>query len=310
MLTLAAATVLIFMVGIVSAITLDQYAKVHEAYSRYQEKAEQDRHNTQKVIAESCFGMDLPAFTKCVSDKLETYDRQQATNQDLQAQKDMGFWALCTFLASCGSLIVTGIGIFYVRKSLLASHEAVETARQQLIADQRPWLLVVPTFVAPITFDQKGVKTEIALDISNIGKTPAQGVYVKAVLVNSLGSGAILEEISRVLEMRNNHKFIEATQLPGEEKIERRSFKIDRSQLKGVVPGGGLPVIPIMVPVLIVCIDYQIPFTHQLAQTMRVYTVLLKGNIGPGGALPVDSQPIPPSHLVFENFPVSGGVTT
>ncbi|WP_146767893.1 hypothetical protein [Mesorhizobium atlanticum] len=302
---------MVFMVGMISAIILDQYAKVHEAYSRYQEKAEQDRRDAQKVIAESCFGMALPAFTKCVSDKLETYDRKQASDQDLQAQKDMAFWALCTFLASCAGLAVTVIGIYYVRKSLLASHEAVDTARQQLVADQRPWLLVVPSFVRPIRFDPKGAIIEVALDIRNIGKTPAQHVYVKAKVINTLGSTVAVHITSgELLGMRNEHELIGATQLPSEERVERRTFRIDREKMRAIVPVEGLPVLPIMLPVLIVCIDYRVPFTNQLAQTMRVYGILLKSTDGVGEALPIDSAPIPIDRLTFVNYPVAPGVTT
>ncbi|CAN7647797.1 hypothetical protein [Mesorhizobium caraganae] len=168
MLTLAAATVLIFMVGIMSAIILEQYAKVREVYAVYQEHSERDRRDTEKMIAESCFGMDKSAFVKCVSDKFETYDRDQSSNQDLQAQKDMAFWAFCTFLASCVSLAITGLGIYYVRNTLLTSIEATNH-------ELRAYLSVVPDGINPLQIRPMVIGH---VRVRNVGQAIAKNVHL------------------------------------------------------------------------------------------------------------------------------------
>ncbi|MBE1706260.1 hypothetical protein HKB47_11565 [Mesorhizobium japonicum] len=168
MLTLAAVTVLIFMIGIVSAMILEEYAKVRGAYAVYQARSEQDRHDAQKAIAQSCFGMDRPTFVQCVSDKIEVYDRSQDNNQDLQAQKDMAFWAFCTFLTSCGSLAITGVGIYYVRNTLLSSIEATNR-------ELRAYLSVSPDGINPLQIRPMVIGH---VSVKNVGQAIAKDVHL------------------------------------------------------------------------------------------------------------------------------------
>jgi hypothetical protein len=183
-LALIAATVLIFMAGTVGALLLEQYAKRHQTYADYQQNAESDRRAASNKVAEACQDRSAPAFRACIADQLEAYYRDQATNQDLQAQQDMAYWAGALFVSST---ILTLIGIFLLWRTLLATQQtlaesqkateaaqaAVSVTRQIGMVQSRAYLTV-----ETIRFRNVEIGKQIAFDLKlkNFGQTPAKKV--------------------------------------------------------------------------------------------------------------------------------------
>ncbi len=134
---LSAAATFVFMVGVIAAIILGQYTKLHEVETRYQERAEKDRSKAAQIIEQSCIGMaPSKRRTDCLVDQIKAHDSQKATDEDLRAQKDMAHWAKLMFFASFATVIVAALGVYYVRLTLKATQETLREARLATAASQ------------------------------------------------------------------------------------------------------------------------------------------------------------------------------
>jgi hypothetical protein len=160
----------------------NNYAELHRSYSTYQATAEHDRRATADEISRSCFKSDFTEFSECIAQKIKTYYQQQATNQDLQAQQDMAFWAKALFILGIGQAVLTGLGLLYVWYNLQISREGVKTAlqanevnREVGEAQARAYLTVTKT---EIWYDPKSLKPYLTFHIRNSGQSPAFNLLV------------------------------------------------------------------------------------------------------------------------------------
>ena len=133
-------------------------------------------------IASACIGIVGPEFPECISNQLAAYEASKPADEDLRAQQDMALWALWMFIASCFTVLVTGVGIYYVREMLEASRSAnraavraVEVTRDIGQAEVRAYL-----GIESLTF---GVDNErnvfLRVSARNFGQSPA--IKVQAV---------------------------------------------------------------------------------------------------------------------------------
>ena len=189
-LALVALATTIFMAGTITALLISEYAKIHQVNAAYQQNAESNRATSSKKIAEACEDRDGSAFDSCIVDHLEAYYRQQATNQDLQAQQDMAFWAACLFISST---ILTAIGIYLLWQTLTASRETLVEARmatkaaveaadaaREALGAERAWL----------TFHSVGIAHHQNVTIPS-GTTHEKGMGVWIVWMNNGRSPSI-----------------------------------------------------------------------------------------------------------------------
>jgi len=106
----------------------------------------------------------------------------------------LGFWekilknaTLWTVLSTVAMAVATSMYTCYarrqwkaisdeipeVRKSAKAANTAAETARDTLIASNRPWLDVRVAIVGPLTFDDLGAHLPVLVETTNVGHSPA-----------------------------------------------------------------------------------------------------------------------------------------
>lgn len=126
-LTLITAGVVAALITVLTAIILEQYAKVHQVYATYQQHAAQDREQAAEAIAKDCANREPSDIVSCIKNELATYYYDQATNEDLQAQQNMAFWAAAAVIISTG-LTLTGIGLLWL--TLRATRDTFRTERQ------------------------------------------------------------------------------------------------------------------------------------------------------------------------------------
>lgn len=173
----------------------ERYARVHESYSRYQQSASTDRRKTADEIARTCEGMKTVAFADCIANRVEAYYRQQATNQDLQAQQDMALWGKWMFIASFAALFATvgGIWLVYLNlrearrvtaqsiKGTKAARKAVKVAKRQADLQEESFTRLERPYVLPgdITKIKRRSRRNsvsynyVGITIGNYGRTPA-----------------------------------------------------------------------------------------------------------------------------------------
>lgn len=179
-LALVALTVLVLMVAVATGIILSEYAKVHSSNAAYQANAENDRRIASDEIAQACADARGVGFRDCIGSKLEAHYRDQATNEDLQAQQDMAFWAVSLFGLGCAQLLVAMVGTYFVLRSLGQSAEGLRLANKAIVIENRPWVYLNPVSTSELVISSRGAFSHITVEISNIGKSPAQRVHVDA----------------------------------------------------------------------------------------------------------------------------------
>lgn len=159
------------------------------------------RYHTPKSYQQSakasaqraCVGLEPGAMFECVNEHSEAAYQQANSEQDLRAQQRAATSALVAAVVAFLTLIVTGVGVWFVKRTLEATLEAVKDTSEATEAmrianeiasdDRRPWLYFGHTVVSAqySSGDQEiseGLWLSGATVIHNSGRTPAKNVCV------------------------------------------------------------------------------------------------------------------------------------
>jgi hypothetical protein len=117
---------------------------------RDQVSAREHYEHTKQDNLRACIGREGAAAVECVSEAIEAAQDQSDARQDLYAQQDMSKWAFWMVIVSGLTVGITAVGVWFVKRTLDATLEAVADTgkataamiRQNEIAEkaQRPWL--------------------------------------------------------------------------------------------------------------------------------------------------------------------------
>ena len=164
---------------------LKGWVGVHDANAAYQQNAEADRDKSADEIAEDCQDPDV-VFRDCVRKNLEAHYKDQATNEDLQAQQDMAYWAFWLLIASAVGIIVSCFGVVLLIRSIDLGREAniqarkaadaAVSANQMMRQEQRPWVTLDRDLICEITETDHGISLTWHYNFSNKGKSPAHDI--------------------------------------------------------------------------------------------------------------------------------------
>jgi len=151
---------------------------------RNQVSSREHYENTKQDYLRTCAGREGPAAIECVTEAIEAAQSQSDSRQDLYAQQDMAKWAFWLFMLTCASVGITAVGVWFVKRTLDATLEAVEDTgkgtkamvRQNEIAEagQRPWLRYELLSLGPIERTERGkFRVPYRARVSNTGSMPA-----------------------------------------------------------------------------------------------------------------------------------------
>lgn len=126
-----------------------------------------------EYIARACIGMDHPALIKCIADAKEISREDRRAEFDLRAQENMARWALWLLALSAITTVVTAVGIYYVRETLVASHRSTDIAQEIGVAQVRAYISI-----SNVTFHRFNDKFSIHAAIGNSGNSPARNVQI------------------------------------------------------------------------------------------------------------------------------------
>jgi hypothetical protein len=140
----------------------------------YQESA---KTNAQRA----CVGREPAAMFECVNEHVEASRQASNTEQDLSAQQRAASSALAAAAIAFAALIVTVIGVWFVKRTLEATLEAVRDTsiatkamiRQNEIAErsQRPWLSVTLQSLGPVERSSRNqFYADYVMDVKNTGR--------------------------------------------------------------------------------------------------------------------------------------------
>ncbi|UYV37662.1 hypothetical protein N4R57_00635 [Rhodobacteraceae bacterium D3-12] len=95
---------------------------------RNEVNARQHYEETKSGALAACVGLKATDLRECVIEAVESAQNQAESRQDLHAQQDMSRWAFWMMIISGLTLFVTGLGIVWIRDTLIETRRAVRAA--------------------------------------------------------------------------------------------------------------------------------------------------------------------------------------
>lgn len=90
---------------------------------------------------EDCFALtDRSSVPECVRNVVKAQNEHERAEADLVAQTEMGLWALGMLVVTSAMAVVTGFGVYYVWKTLLATQRMALDAREIGEAQARAYI--------------------------------------------------------------------------------------------------------------------------------------------------------------------------
>ncbi len=129
--TIFGAVLLLYVLGVLNGREAERRDQTPVAYGQ-SAKADAKR---------VCVGMEASSAFECVYEKVEASHEQASTEQDLSAQQRAATSALASAAIAMLTLIVTGIGVWFVKRTLDATLKAVEDTAKATGAMERQNIL-------------------------------------------------------------------------------------------------------------------------------------------------------------------------
>lgn len=175
---LAVTTALILLIANMAIETFGRYVLLDQEW-RYQNQYE--NYQTEKAadkIAKNCDITNIPvaAIARCLSEQVKTYIEKKHSDQDLQAQKYMAFWAQALFWLTCLTAIMSLVGVLLLIISLRQTRTAISDTRDIGEKQVRSYVGISPDIVGGSDFVvEGGIRFKVEFDAKNSGSSPALG---------------------------------------------------------------------------------------------------------------------------------------
>ena len=152
------------------------------------ERAAEYQNYSDERQAAFCTGLVGLKLSQCEIEQQQAATQAYQAERDLEAQRDMSLWALAVFVISAVTAGLTLWALFYVRRTLSETREAVRETKGATVAmvrqneltmnGQRPWITISGELLS-IERDGPNVKAEINCSFNNIGKMIAEEFYAE-----------------------------------------------------------------------------------------------------------------------------------
>lgn len=176
---IASTAILLMALGFLGDMLSRHWERVHETNAAYQKNAEYDRDKSADEIAEACGERGALEFRKCVRENLEAHYRDQAANEDLQAQQDMALWAFWLLLASIAGILVSFAGVLLLIATIRQGRDGLKVADAAVGVTREIGRDQVRAYVeiSKVTFywgTPRGKHPQFKIHIKNHGETPVK----------------------------------------------------------------------------------------------------------------------------------------
>lgn len=129
-----------------------------------------------------CVDVEPTALRECVIEAAEAAQHQSESRQDLYAQQDMSRWAFWMMVIAGLTLLVTALGIAWIRDTLIETRRAVRSADDAVRVTREIGEAQVRAYVSvddvevTVEIDDERVLWNVAAKVSNSGQSPAISV--------------------------------------------------------------------------------------------------------------------------------------
>lgn len=133
----------------------------------------------------ACTDIEPTALRQCVVESTEAAQNKSEARQDLYAQQDMSRWAFWMMIISGCTLLVTGLGIVWIRATLIETRRAVKAADDAVNVTREIGQTQTRAYLDAVKFDILPVKLGDELifygmvHLKNSGQSPAVDVLVR-----------------------------------------------------------------------------------------------------------------------------------
>lgn len=156
-----------------------------------------------KADAQSaCVGREGSAAFECIYEKVEAAQEQARGEQDLSAQQKAANSALISALVAFATLILTGVGVWYVKRTLEATLKAVEDTGKATSAMERQNEIAIKSMgTSRAWITPTGINYHFLDSCTVDGVFIGNTIAVNANWINSGGSPAIKCAVIRAYKM-------------------------------------------------------------------------------------------------------------
>jgi hypothetical protein len=253
-----------------------------ETERRYQTPAAYEA--SAKRDAERVCGTGPGAF-ECIYEKVEATKEQASTEQDLSAQQRAANAALASAIISFATLVVTAVGVAFVKSTLDATWKAVEDTGDATQAmresneiariEKRPWLKI-EVEITKATFAGDCLTLRHRTTVTNVGQMVAERCSVRGSFIENDGKPSGKAEIERlksdaerVAGIRNEAPQMPYPILPGETKSMSGQVAYFGDLSVRTLDSGKTRTTYIV----FVCARYFVPGENQIRITDRAFSV-------------------------------------
>ncbi|WP_394688458.1 hypothetical protein [Hoeflea sp.] len=165
------------------------YSKGAQSVREYYQP-ERAAYDAQQQAYIKC--LDKPSIQEareCYQGSSKPTREQTRAEQDLDAQREMADWAermlIITAVVGFSTVIITAFGVYWVRKTLDATYDAVNAARdtnaiakQVGFAQNRPWMSLEYRLHEPPRIDGEFFVFSVWIQPKNVGNAPALDFFL------------------------------------------------------------------------------------------------------------------------------------
>lgn len=218
-------------------------------------------------------------------------DREcQRAEQDLGAQLDMALWAQMMFWANVAIVIVTGVGVFYVARTLgatataanagLEAADAATAANDQarlFFVEQQRARLSVKAVVTKIAWLEREVKITVAMNIKNVGQTNANNVFERVAIF--LDPVPPMNKIEAIINENISKSGSFGYTIESQKNIsisDTISMDIELIKEWNTIEAKEMDSDFVFIPTLLICCTYNIVFDESVRHTSVIRWIIRK----------------------------------
>lgn len=267
----------IIAASLIGWVLLDQTHSHHSQIRNEVTTSYSDPSAEQSQII--CLPTSDPPTLSCVLNNPDSVGDQQAAQYDLKAQQDMAEWSLGMMIAAAATVLITGIGVIYVVRTLDATREMTEQARaankitrdlvEAEIAQERPYIYIYG--IGEVRFSRPGDEkfaAHVPYELANLGRLPAKITGVRAEMSTSKGAPTELPLELDFIDLPDDSLLNKPAIAPSE---PRKSIALAPHGISFKQMIGDLPIVSVKPGENFYCwviISYEGPFTKGFETAM------------------------------------------
>ncbi|MBZ5679748.1 MAG: hypothetical protein LAO24_06560 [Acidobacteriia bacterium] len=212
-------------------------------------------------------------------------------------------WKPYVFVLNVATFIAVAWYACITRSEWKEMRTQTETAQKQFEAADRPWVAVDIALAAPLTYNESnGLSAVFYFLPKNIGRSPAQNIWVDPLLVPAFMGDDVSEAEKRACDKAVKHdELLRYFLIPGQSYRQQIGLGMSNAEVnshwnKFELSRGPIDLIPI---VLVGCVDYTYEASTRHHQTGFAYDVLTKDGL----VIAKSKTPLPPDSISFRAHP-------